>query len=83
MTHINKSSSCFKRESTSSADFTQTLTQRLRQAPNERVTPVPGDMLRKYIAYARKYVSPKLTPEACRVLQSFYLELRQRWELFD
>ena len=64
--------------SSSATDFSLTLTQRLRQAPNEKVTPVPGDMLRKYIAYARKYVSPRLTPEACRVLQSFYLELRQR-----
>ena len=34
------------------------------------------DLLRKYIAYARKYVKPKLTPQAKRLLKEFYVEMR-------
>ncbi|PAA84465.1 hypothetical protein BOX15_Mlig027573g2, partial [Macrostomum lignano] len=38
--------------------------------------PVPHALMRKYIAYARKYVQPRLTREAAAELQKFYLELR-------
>jgi hypothetical protein len=37
--------------------------------------------IRRYIAYARKYVRPVLSDEAKRVLQTFYLELRKRCAL--
>lgn len=37
---------------------------------------LPPQLLRKYVAYARKYCYPALLPEAAAVLQSFYLELR-------
>eukprot|EP00795_Rhopilema_esculentum_P003026 gene3026-1294_t len=33
----------------------------------------------KYIAYARKYVHPKLSPEAATILQDFYLMLRRQY----
>lgn len=40
--------------------------------------PVPPKILRKYIGYAKKYCpTPKLTPEACDILQEFYISLRQ------
>lgn len=39
--------------------------------------PLPASILRKYIAYARKYVNPKLSLEACDVLQEFYIGLRK------
>jgi len=42
------------------------------------VHPIPAKLLRKYIAYAKKYVSPRLTEPACQVLQEFYLELRKK-----
>lgn len=41
---------------------------------------VPQGILRKYIAYARQYVRPRLTSEAQSVLLKFYLELRERKE---
>uniref|UniRef100_A0A0A9VT68 DNA helicase MCM8 n=2 Tax=Lygus hesperus TaxID=30085 RepID=A0A0A9VT68_LYGHE len=53
------------------------LINRLKILPGEAVELVPQELLRKYIAYVRKYVPcPKLSPEAGQVLQNFYLELR-------
>ena len=37
---------------------------------------LPLKLLKKYIAYARKYVKPKLSNEAANTLRDFYLELR-------
>ncbi len=37
---------------------------------------IDPELLRKYIAYARREVHPKLTPEAMRVLQEFYVGMR-------
>ncbi len=34
------------------------------------------DLLRKYIAYARKHVRPRLTPQAKQLLKEFYVEMR-------
>lgn len=59
------------------------LAERLKNRSGELLEPVPHPILRKYIAYARKYVFPKLSEEACDVLQSFYLELRQRHQTSD
>ncbi|BES89408.1 DNA replication licensing factor [Nesidiocoris tenuis] len=60
------------------SSFAQTrLIDRLRIHPGESVELVPQELMRKYIAYARKYVpAPKLSPEAGNLLQNFYLELR-------
>ncbi|MEM2757455.1 MAG: minichromosome maintenance protein MCM, partial [Sulfolobales archaeon] len=45
----------------------------------EEVRPeIPPDILRKYIAYARKYVKPKLTKEAEILIEEFYLEMRKK-----
>ncbi|KAI8846976.1 MCM2/3/5 family-domain-containing protein [Chytridium lagenaria] len=53
------------------------ITRRLRLGAGEEFDPVPHSLLRKYIAYARKYVDPVLTPEAAVALQEFYLNLRK------
>jgi replicative DNA helicase Mcm len=37
---------------------------------------IDPEILRKYIAYARKNVNPKLTDEAMKVLQEFYVGMR-------
>ncbi len=42
--------------------------------------PIPPELLKKYISYARKYVSPRLTPEAADRIKKFYLEMRKRGE---
>ncbi|XP_066280875.1 DNA helicase MCM8-like [Branchiostoma lanceolatum] len=53
------------------------LSERLKISKGEQFDPIPHPLLRKYVAYARKYVHPKLSPEAKQVLQTFYLELRK------
>jgi len=59
------------------------LADRLKYKAGEIQEPIPHPILRKYIAYARKYVFPKLSKEACTVLQKFYLELRQKHQTSD
>lgn len=39
--------------------------------------PIETDMLRKYIAYARKKIMPVLTPEASEKIREYYVELRK------
>lgn len=39
---------------------------------------IPPDLLRKYIAFARKYVKPRLTDEARKIIENYYIELRKR-----
>jgi len=59
------------------------LSDRLVMVPGEPVDPVPPQCLKKYIAYARRYVQPKLLPAAAKVLQIFYLELRAQHQTAD
>jgi len=51
---------------------------RRRGTPKE--PPIPADLLRKYIAYARRNVQPVLTDEALTVLKEFYLQMRKAGE---
>jgi len=51
--------------------------------PGKRFVPMPGPLLRKYIAYVRKYVHPTLSNDAKQVLQSYYLKLRQQYHTSD
>ncbi|XP_037079665.1 DNA helicase MCM8-like [Pollicipes pollicipes] len=64
-------------------DPTRPLAERLSATSADQTPTVPHAMLRKYVAYARKYVHPRLTPEACRALQDFFLELRERQRAAD
>ena len=48
-------------------------THRAKEAPVE--PPIPPELLRKYISYA-KLIEPKLTEEAMERIRSFYLEMR-------
>jgi DNA helicase MCM8 len=55
------------------------LDTRLRRAvaaipPSEFI---PPSLLKKYVAYARRYCHPAMTPAAAAILQSFYLSLRR------
>ncbi|KAI3474682.1 hypothetical protein Pfo_029867 [Paulownia fortunei] len=54
------------------------LVARLRLDPKKDsdFVPLPGPLLRKYIAYARTYVFPRMTKPAAEILQKFYLRLR-------
>jgi DNA helicase MCM8 len=55
----------------------------LKQARGKITDPIPFQVLRKYIAYARKNIHPIMTPEAANVLQEFYLKLRNSYRSLD
>ena len=38
------------------------------------------DLLKKYISYARRYITPRLSPQAAKRIQDFYLEMRMKSE---
>ena len=38
---------------------------------------IEPDLLRKYISYARRYVKPRLTEEAMKLLEDFFTEMRK------
>ncbi len=40
--------------------------------------PIPPDILRKFIAYARKNCKPRMTEEAANAIKEFYLSLREK-----
>jgi DNA helicase MCM8 len=59
-----------------------TLSQRLRRDSSSfRNRTIDVDTFRKYIAYARKYVHPILSPAAAKVLQKLYLSMRSQSSL--
>jgi replicative DNA helicase Mcm len=41
--------------------------------------PIPADLFRKYVAYARKNCHPKLTQEAAEEIKKFFLDLRSKY----
>ncbi len=48
----------------------------LQQKPEELKTELTNEMLKKYIAYAKQKIFPKLTNEAVDEIKKFYVELR-------
>ncbi|XP_044482160.1 probable DNA helicase MCM8 [Mangifera indica] len=54
------------------------LVSRLRLDPRKDsdFVPIPAPLLRKYIAYARTFVFPRMSKPAAEILQKFYLQLR-------
>ena len=51
----------------------------LQSGNEERIGEIiPPDLLRKYIAYARENVHPRLSEEAKRKIREFYLEMRSK-----
>nr|AID55114.1 DNA replication licensing factor [Cocos nucifera] len=59
-------------------DRNGSLASRLRLDPekDKDFVPLPGVLLRKYIAYARNFIFPRMTRPAAEILQTFYLRLR-------
>jgi replicative DNA helicase Mcm len=41
--------------------------------------PIPAELFRKYVAYARKNCHPKLTQEAAEEIKKFFLDLRSKY----
>ncbi|KAG7027994.1 putative DNA helicase MCM8, partial [Cucurbita argyrosperma subsp. argyrosperma] len=71
MENDGKGDACSKGES---------LVSRLRldRAKDSDFVPLPGQLLRKYIAYARTFVFPRMSKPAADILQRFYLQLRDQ-----
>ncbi|XP_060580099.1 DNA helicase MCM8-like [Ruditapes philippinarum] len=59
------------------------LSERLKITRNQPFDPIPAQLLRKYIGYARKYVHPKIGTDAAKAIQGFYLELRKQHQTQD
>jgi len=59
------------------------LVERLTFAPEEEADLIPHHLIRKYIAYAKLYVKPTLTPEAAAIIKEYYLKLRTTHRLID
>lgn len=53
------------------------LYERLKRETGPNFKPIPGELMQKYIGYARKNCFPALSEEAILELKSFYLELRK------
>ncbi|KAJ3209863.1 DNA replication licensing factor mcm8 [Entophlyctis luteolus] len=58
------------------------LSERLKITADD-FDPVPLSLLRKYIAYSKQYVHPKISRDAALVLQEFYLTLRTKYRSID
>ncbi|XP_021865143.1 probable DNA helicase MCM8 isoform X2 [Spinacia oleracea] len=58
----------------------ESLVSRLRldARKDSEFVPLPAPLIRKYIAYARAFVFPKMSRSAADILQNFYLRLRDR-----
>jgi replicative DNA helicase Mcm len=51
-----------------------------RHLETEKVEPpIPADLFRKYVAYARKNCHPKITEEAAEEIKKFFLSLRSKY----
>jgi DNA helicase MCM8 len=50
--------------------------ERLAWVADFQKTPLPADLVRDYIAYAREYCKPKMTAEAAAVLKDYFMQLR-------
>ncbi|KAK2418080.1 Minichromosome maintenance (MCM2/3/5) family protein [Trifolium repens] len=49
---------------------------KLDRRRDTKFAPLPGQLLRKYIAYARSFVFPRMSKDAADIIQKFYLKLR-------
>jgi hypothetical protein len=52
------------------------LPRRLAWVHEFQKVPLPAALVRDYIAYAREFCKPKLTPEAATVLKDYFMKLR-------
>eukprot|EP01134_Creolimax_fragrantissima_P001797 CFRG1797T1 len=56
---------------------------RLKKNRGEEIDHIPAALLRKYVAYARQFVEPTLSAEACEILKEFYIGLRETHKSID
>lgn len=61
---------------TNSEENRMSLKERLAWVADFQKQPLPADLVRDYIAYAREYCKPKLSQEAAAVLKDHFMTLR-------
>jgi replicative DNA helicase Mcm len=49
-------------------------------ASSEELAPIPSELLKKYTAYSRRKVSPRVTPEVSERLKQYFVEIRSKSE---
>ncbi len=49
----------------------------MQQYEQVELPPISGEVLRRYIAYAKKEITPRLSEDASNRIQEYYIELRQ------
>lgn len=85
MEAIQRSTSCVQFDAIQgdqNDDGNHSLIERLRFCGNE-IDPIPHPILTVFIAYAKRYVNPRLSTAAAARLQKFYVEMRKRHMSFD
>ncbi|KAK8791041.1 hypothetical protein WA158_005672 [Blastocystis sp. Blastoise] len=55
------------------------IAAKYREGARQVTDPIPPVLLKKYFAYIRQYIHPKLTAQSAAVLKEFYLSLRQTY----
>ena len=53
------------------------LERRLRKVSIEQKNPLPAELVKDYVAYAREYCKPKMTAKAAQILRNYFLEQRR------
>ncbi|CAG8683310.1 11063_t:CDS:10, partial [Cetraspora pellucida] len=60
------------------------LSKRLKISTEDKdMTVLPLSLLQKYIAYARKYVHPRLSQEAREMIKIFFVNMRHKYQFVD
>lgn len=52
------------------------ISERLAWVADFQKDPLPADLVRDYVAYAREHCKPQMTQEAAAVLKDYFMELR-------
>ncbi|MBN2052155.1 minichromosome maintenance protein MCM [Candidatus Woesearchaeota archaeon] len=53
---------------------------KLHQSAEKKETPIPDDVIKKYLSYARRNITPKLTDAALKEIKDFFVSMRNASE---
>lgn len=76
VSNLQPSMTNFRPTGESSVGERMPLSERLAWVTDFQKQPLPANLVRDYIAYAREYCKPRLTQEAAAVLKDYFMELR-------
>src|SRR5688572_24941251 len=61
--------------------LTQRIRRRIKEVGNNKNSIIPPHLFKRYIEYAKKFVHPRLTKPAAKILQKLYLTMRSEASL--